>query len=131
MSTWTFPTPSRQVILSFRWVWSFHLSMQYSARPELGHGNSESSKKCLNLEMVWMELTWKANAPGSDSDLWLYIRKRSLLQEKVVWMKNESKTQNFIFTCSIFSFLMSYWYAEQISVKIGWSIYMYLAFLWE
>lgn len=33
-------------------------------------------------------------------------------------MKSESKTQNFIFTCSVFFFLMSYWYAEQISVKI-------------
>ena len=46
-------------------------------------------------------------------------------------MKSESKTQNFIFTCSFFLFLMSYWYAEQISVKIGWSIYMCLDFLWE
>ena len=32
-------------------------------------------------------------------------------------MKSESKTQNFIFTCSFFLFLMSYWYAEQISVN--------------
>lgn len=33
-------------------------------------------------------------------------------------MKSESKTQNFIFSCSVFFFLMSYWYAEEISVKI-------------
>lgn len=36
----------------------------------------------------------------------------------------------FLFS-AVFSLLMHYWYAEQISVKIGWPVYMNLAFLWE
>lgn len=38
----------------------------------------------LNLEMVSMELTGKADAPSSVSDLWPYIGKGLVLQEEVV-----------------------------------------------
>lgn len=101
--TQTFPTPSVQVILSLRCMSSFHLSIQCTTCPELGHDNSESSRKYQNQDMVSMELTWKAHASRYDSDLWPYIWKKQVLQEEVVWMENESRALIFIFSC-FFSF---------------------------
>lgn len=79
--------------------------------------------------MVSMELTWKADASSSDSNLWPFVEKRLELREEVVYMKNESRALNSIFSSVFSPFLMYFWYAEQISVKIGWPIGLYLAFL--
>lgn len=65
-------------------VWFFHLSIQCSTRLEFSHGNLESSRKYLNLEMVSMELTGKAHPPSSVSDVWPYNGKRLVLEEEVV-----------------------------------------------
>lgn len=62
---------------------------------------------------------WKTDAPSSVSDLWPYIGKRLVLQEEVVWMKNEIYGPEFYFQFSFFSLLMHCWYAEQIYVKLG------------